>query len=272
MVISVEMVERMSRNYTKEFTFQELMVAAASRELRDHEVVFVGIGIPQLGALLAQRTHAPNLTLIYESGVVGTRPERLPLSIGDPTLVSGTYGIFNFYETFSMLLQRGFIDVGFVGGAQVDKFGNINSTVIGNYREPKVRLPGSGGGCEIAGLSKRIVIITPHEKRRMVEKVDFITSPGFLTGTDARERAELSGGPSAVITTMGVLRFDDETKEMYLESYHPGLSVDQVKQNTGWALKVSPEIRETEPPTVEEVEILRTDLDPQGIFLKKAVT
>jgi glutaconate CoA-transferase subunit B len=171
-----------------------------------------------------------------------------------------------------MLLQRGFIDVGFVGGAQVDKFGNINSTVIGDYEKPKVRLPGSGGGCEIAGLSKRIVIITPHEKRRLIEKVDFITSPGFLNGADARERAGLGGGPSAVITTMGVLRFDGETREMCLASYHPGLSVDQVKQNTGWDLKVSQEVTETEPPTVEEVGILRKDLDPQGIFLKRAVT
>jgi len=261
----------LNSKYASEFSFQELMVAAASRELKNHETVFVGIGIPQLGALLAQRTHAPNLTLIYESGVVGTQPQRLPLSIGDPTLVSGTYGIFNFYETFSMLLQRGFIDVGFVGGAQVDKYGNINSTVIGDYDKPKVRLPGSGGGCEIAGLSKRIVIITPHEKRRMVDKVDFITSPGFLDGSDARARFKLTGGPSAVITTMGVLRFDERTKEMYLESYHPGLSLDQVKQNTGWNLRVSPSVKETEPPTAEEVRILREDLDPQGIFLKKAV-
>jgi glutaconate CoA-transferase subunit B len=254
------------------FSSQELMVAAASRELKDHEIVFVGIGIPQLGALLAQRTHAPNLTLIYESGVIGTRPARLPLSIGDPTLVSGTYGIFNFYETFSLLLQRGFIDVGFVGGAQVDKFGNINSTVIGEYGKPKVRLPGSGGGCEIAGLSKRIIIITPHEKRRMVEKVDFITSPGFIDGPGAREQIGLNGGPAAVITTMGVLRFDEKTREMYLSSYHPGVSIDQIKQNTGWNLKISPDVRETEPPTVEQVEILRKDLDPQGIYLKKAVT
>jgi len=261
----------LNSNYANEFSFQELMVAAASRELKDHETVFVGIGIPQLGALLAQRTHAPNLTLIYESGVVGTQPQRLPLSIGDPTLVSGTYGIFNFYETFSMLLQRGFIDVGFVGGAQVDKYGNINSTVIGDYDKPKVRLPGSGGGCEIAGLSKRIVIITPHEKRRMVGKVDFITSPGFLDGVEKREQFNLGGGPSAVITTMGVLRFDERTKEMRLDSYHPGLSVDQVKQNTGWDLKVSANVKETEPPTVEEVRILREELDPQGIFLKKAV-
>jgi glutaconate CoA-transferase subunit B len=239
--------------------------------LKDNETVFVGIGIPQLGALLAQRTHARHLTLIYESGVVGTQPQRLPLSIGDPTLVSGTYGIFNFYETFSMLLQRGFIDVGFVGGAQVDKYGNINSTVIGDYEKPKVRLPGSGGGCEIAGLSKRIVIITPHEKRRMVEKVDFITSPGFLSGADARKKMGLAGGPSAVITTMGVLRFDEQTKEMCLHNYHPGLTVDQVKQNTGWDLKVSPKVTATEPPTVEEVRILREELDSQGIFLKKPV-
>ena len=186
-------------------------------------------------------------------------------------MVSGTYGIFNFYETFSMLLQRGFIDVGFVGGAQVDKFGNINSTVIGPYEKPKVRLPGSGGGCEIAGLSRRIVIVTPHEKRRMVDRVDFITSPGFLSGSDTRERAGLKGGPSAVITTMGVLRFDETTREMYLASYHPGLSVEQVKQNTGWDLRVSPDVKETEQPTVKEVEILRKELDPHGIFLKTAV-
>ncbi len=262
----------MAKEYAKDFSFQELMATAASRELKDHETVFVGVGIPQLGALLAQRTHAPNLTLIYESGVIGTRPARLPLSIGDPTLVSGTYGIFSFYETFSLLLQRGFIDVGFVGGAQVDKFGNINSTVIGDYQKPKVRLPGSGGGCEIAGLAKRIIIITPHEKRRMMEKVDFITSPGFIDGPGGRERFGLNGGPSAVVTTMGVLRFDEKTKEMYLDTYHPGLSIDQVKQNTGWDLKISPNVKETEPPTVKEVEILRKELDPQGIYLKKAVT
>ena len=170
-----------------------------------------------------------------------------------------------------MLLQRGFIDVGFLGGAQVDKYGNINSTVIGDYEKPKIRLPGSGGGCEIAALSKRVVIITPHEKRRMVDKVDFITSPGFLAGSDARERLVSGGGPSAVITTMGVLRFDQLSREMYLDSYYPGLSVDQVKENTGWDLKVSPNVKETEPPTTEEVRILREELDPEGIFLKKAV-
>jgi len=262
----------LTKEYSKDFSNQELMVTAASRELRDQEIVFVGIGIPQLGVLLAQRTHAPHLSLIYESGVLGTHPARLPLSIGDPTLVSGTYSIFSFYETFSMLLQRGLIDVGFLGGAQVDKFGNINSTVIGSYESPKVRLPGSGGGCEIAALSKRIIIVTPHEKRRMVEKVDFITSPGFLDGAGARQHFGLDGGPSAVITTMGVLPFDDKTKEMILSSYHPGFTVDEVKKNTGWDLKVSPNVTETEPPTVREVEILRNDLDPQGIFLKKAVT
>jgi glutaconate CoA-transferase subunit B len=171
-----------------------------------------------------------------------------------------------------MLLQRGFIDVGFLGGAQVDKYGNINSTVIGDYAKPKVRLPGSGGGCEIAAFSKRIIIITPHEKRRMVEKVDFNTSPGFLDGGAARDKFGFEGGPSAVITTMGVLRFDERTKEMYLSSYHPGLTVDQVKENTGWELKISPNVKATEPPTMEEVKILREHLDPQGIFLKKGVT
>jgi glutaconate CoA-transferase subunit B len=254
-------------NKYADYSYQELMVTAAARELRDQEIVLVGIGMPQLGAILAQKTHAPNLNVMYESGLLGTLPTRLTLSIGDPNLASRACEIMSFYETFTFL-QRGFIDVGFVGAAQVDKFGNINTTVIGGYGRPSVRLPGSGGACDITGLSKRTIIIAPHEKRRMVEKLDFMTSPGFLDGPGARERNGLSGGPSAVITTMGVLRFDDKTREMYLSSYHPGLSVEQVMQNTGWDLKVSPNVKETESPTAKQVEILR-NLDPQGRFLGK---
>jgi glutaconate CoA-transferase subunit B len=257
----------MTNEYAKDYSYQELMVVAASRELKDHEIVLVGIGVPQLGALLAQKTHAPNLNVMYESGLIGTVPTRLTLSIGDPNLASRACEIISFYETFTFL-QRGFIDVGFVGAAQVDKFGNINTTVIGDYGKPEVRLPGSGGACDITGLAKRIIIIGSHEKRRMVEKLDFVTSLGFLDGPGARERNGLEGGPSAVITTMGVLRFDDKTKEMYLASYHPGLSIDQVREETGWDLKVSRNVKETEPPTLREVEILRNH-DPQGRFLGK---
>jgi glutaconate CoA-transferase subunit B len=261
------MGENVNRSSAKDYSYEELMITAASRELRDREVVLVGIGIPQLGAILAQKTHAPNLNVMYESGLIGTLPTRLTLSIGDPNLASRACEIMNFYETFTFL-QRGFIDVGFVGAAQVDKFGNINTTVIGDYSRPSVRLPGCGGACDITGLAKRTIIITPHEKRRMVKKLDFLTSPGFLDGAGARERFGFGGGPSAVITTMGILRFDDKTKEMYLSSYHPGLSVEQVKLETGWDLKVSPNVTQTDPPTVAEVEILR-NLDPEGRFLGK---
>ena len=259
----------MKKTYARDYTLQELMVVVAARDLRDGEKVFVGIGIPQLAAVLAQRTHAPNLVLIYESGTIAAKPMRTPLSIGDPTLTSGAGGIYNFIETFSYLLQRKFIDVGFLGGAQIDKYGNINSTVIGGYEQPKVRLPGSGGGCDIAALAKRFILISPHEKRRFVEKVDFVTSPGYLDHPTAREKLGLTGGPSAVVTTMGVLRFDDATKEMRLDSYHPGVSIAQIKENTGWDLKISPSLKETEPPTEDQITLLREKIDPEGYYLKK---
>jgi len=159
--------------------------------------------------------------------------------------------------------------VGFLGGAQIDKYGNINSTVIGDYEQPKVRLPGSGGGCDIAALAKRVILIAPHEKRRFVEKVDFVTSPGYLDHPAARDELNLTGGPSAVVTTMGVLRFDDASKEMYLDSHHPGVSVEQIKENTGWTLKVSPSVKETEPPTEDQVAMLREKIDPEGYYLKR---
>jgi len=262
----------MKKTYARDYTLQELMVVVAARDLRDGEKVFVGIGIPQLAAVLAQRTHAPNLVLIYESGTIAAKPMRTPLSIGDPTLTSGAGGIYNFIETFSYLLQRKFIDVGFLGGAQIDKYGNINSTVIGGYEQPKVRLPGSGGGCDIAALARRFILISPHEKRRFVEKVDFVTSPGYLDHPAAREKLGLTGGPSAAVTTMGVLRFDDATKEMYLDSHHPGVSIEQIKENTGWDLKISDSVKETEPPTEDQVTLLREKIDPEGYYLKKAVS
>lgn len=230
----------------------------------------VGIGIPQLAAILAQRTHAPNLVIIYESGVISSRPARLPLSIGDPTIVSGSAGVFSFFEIFAYLLQRGYVDVGFIGAAQIDKYGNINTTVIGDYVKPKVRLPGSGGGCAISSFAKKVIVITPHERRRFIEKLDFLTSPGFLDGTGSREKIGLhGGGPGVVISTLGILRFDSKTREMYLDSYHPGVSIDEIKDATGWDLKISPNVRETEPPTEEEIRILREEIDPTGIFLKR---
>jgi glutaconate CoA-transferase subunit B len=237
------------------------MVVSAARMLRDGEVIFVGIGIPNVAVNLARRTHAPNLVLIYESGAIGARPERLPISIGDPALVKGGLGVCSMPEVFQYYLQRGLIDVGFLGGAQVDRFGNINTTVIGDYRKPKVRLPGSGGACEIALLARRVLIVMSQKKRSFPERVDFVTSPGFLRGGAEREGLAVPGaGPAAVITDLGVFEFSAETREMILVSLHRGASLAQVQENTGWAVRGAAALRETEPPTAEELRVLREDL------------
>lgn len=247
------------------------MVVSAAREIRNGEIVFVGIGVPVLATLLAQRTHAPNINMVYETGTLGAQPTRLALSVGDPSLVSRSTMICDMFETFSMLLQRGNVDVGFLSGVQIDRFGNLNSTVIGDYGKPKVRLPGSGGAYEIAALAKRVIIIIPQDKRKFVEKVDFLTSPGYISGPNARENHGLrGGGPQVVITTLGVFRFDKSTCEMYLETHHPGVTVEEVRENTGWDLKVSSELHETRRPTVEEIRLLREELDPQGVYLKRS--
>jgi glutaconate CoA-transferase subunit B len=247
------------------FSTNEIMVTTAARMLRDGEVVFVGIGIPNMAVNLARRTRCPNLVLIYESGAIGARPERLPVSIGDPALVTGALGVCSMPEVFQYYLQRGFIDVGFLGAAQIDRFGNLNSTVIGDYARPKVRLPGSGGACEIALLARRVLIVMNHKRRAFPEHVDFITSPGYLGGSDERERQRLPGaGPEAVITDLGVLGFSADTREMVLESLHPGATPEQVQQETGWKLRVASPLKQTERPTAEELRVLREELIPAG--------
>jgi len=250
------------------YSSSELLVINAARLLRDGDVVFVGVGLPNLACNLARRTHAPNLLMIYEAGVIGAQPARLPLSIGDPTLVSGALSVCSMYDIFAFYLQRGNVDVGFMGGAQIDRFGNINATVIGSYEEPKVRLPGSGGSMEIAAWANRCYIITPHQKRRFPEKVDFRTSAGFLGGRAERERAGLRGdGPQAIVTNLGMME-PDETGELILTALHPGATVEQARANTGWDLRTAPELKITQAPTDEELGILRTELDPDGIYLK----
>jgi glutaconate CoA-transferase, subunit B len=250
-----------------EYTASELMTVNSARMLRDGDTVFVGVGLPNLACNLARRTHAPNLLMIYEAGVVGARPARLPLSIGDPTLVSGSSLVCSMYDIFTLYLQRGNVDVGFLGGAQIDRFGNINATVIGDYDHPKVRLPGSGGSMEMAAWANRCYIMTPHQKRRFPAKVDFATSVGFLRGRAEREAAGVrGGGPQAVVTNLGIL-VPDESGELVLSSLHPGVTVDQVCQNTGWLLKVLENLTVTEPPTAEELRILREELDPDHIYL-----
>lgn len=251
-----------------DYSASELMVARAARELRDDDVVFVGIGLPNMACNLARLTHAPHLTLIYESGAVGAVPERLPVSIGDPALVAGCLSVCSLPEVFLYYLQGGRITVGFLGGAQIDRFGNINSTVIGDYAAPKVRLPGSGGASEIATLAQKILIITPLKKRNFPEAVDFLTSPGFLDGGDARARLGITTeGPKVVVTDLGVFRFDSANHEMWLTDIHPGVQLEDIKANVGWPLKIADHLLITEPPTAEELRIIREELDPDRIYI-----
>jgi glutaconate CoA-transferase, subunit B len=251
------------------YSSAEILTINAARLLRDGDVVFVGVGLPNLACNLARRTHAPNLVMIYEAGVIGAQPARLPLSIGDPTLVSGSLAVCSMYDIFAFYLQRGNVDVGFLGGAQIDRYGNINATTIGDYNHPKVRLPGSGGSMEIAAWANRCYILTPHQKRRFPERVDFRTSAGFLGGRAEREALGLrGGGPQAVVTDLGILE-PDENGELVLAALHPGVTFEQARQNTGWDLKSVPDMRYTDHLKEEELRILHEELDPQGIYLKE---
>lgn len=246
-----------------------MMAAVAARNLRDGEVVFVGIGLPNLACNLARATHAPNLVLIYESGAVGAVPERLPVSIGDPALVTGSLMVCGMADVFQFFLQNGRIEVGFLGGAQVDRYGNINTTVIGPYAHPKVRLPGSGGAAEIATHARRTLIVAKLGPRNFPEQVDFITSPGQRCRGVARRELGLPGeGPVKVITDKGVLEADPQTGEMVLVGVYPGMTPDDLRAGVGWDLKVPTTLVQLPPPTAQELELLRHVLDPQKLFLK----
>src|SRR5438093_8103605 len=223
------------------YTATEMMIVASARQLAGERVCFVGVGPPNMACNLARRTVAPGLELVYESGVFGSAPARLPLSIGDPTLVTGATLVTNQFELFAYYLQAGLIDVGFLGASQIDRYGNINTTVIGGYDTPKVRLPGSGGACEIAINAKKVFVIMPQSKRTFVERVDFVTSPGHLAG---RRPRGWGGGPSIVVTNLGVYRFD-EGGEMSLATLHPGVTLDQVRENASWERKVVGDMGET---------------------------
>jgi len=252
-----------------DYTLTELMAVTAAREILDGEVVFAGTGLPMLGAMLAQRTHAPDCCIIFEAGTVASQLAHLPMSVGDARAMRGAALAAGLSEVFSYVLQAGRVDVGFLSGAQIDRFGNINSTSIGlDPRHPQVRFSGSGGACDIACLAKRTVIIAQHEKRRFPERIHYVTSPGWLEGGDSRNRAGLvRGGPSVVVTTKGVMRFRAESREMYLASYHPGLSARAVAEDTGFPLDVK-DATETSPPLPEELRILREVVDPERVFLK----
>jgi len=242
-----------------EFTADELMTVSAARELRDRSGCFVGIGLPSTAANLAVRTTVPDLVLIYESGTIGTRPDRLPLSIGDGILAETADAVVGVPEIFNYWLQPGRIDVGFLGAAQIDRFANINTTVIGaDYEHPKVRLPGAGGAPEIAGACRRVIVVVRQSLRTFVEQVDFITSVGYGSGPGTRERLGLRGrGPVLVITDLGMLRPDPQTCELTLEAVHPGVTVDDVRAATGWDLRVVDDVATSLPPTDEELHVLR---------------
>ena len=230
-----------------------MMTAVASRELRDGEVVFVGIGLPNIACNLARRTHAPHLVLIYESGAVGAVPERLPVSIGDPALVTGSLMVCGMADVFQLFLQNGRIEVGFLGGAQVDRHGNINTTVIGSYERPRVRLPGSGGAAEIAIHARRILIIAKLSARAFPERVDFVTSPGHRV--------------AKVITDKGVLERDQESGELVLAGLYPGIEPAAVQGAVGWSLRARARLERLEPPTSVELQVLREVLDPHQLYL-----
>ncbi len=245
----------------------EMMAVAAARELADGEVVFVGIGLPNLACNLARATHAPNLTLIYESGAVGAVPDRLPLSIGDPALVTGALMVCGMADVFQCFLQNGRIEVGFLGGAQVDRWGNINTTVIGEYSRPKVRLPGSGGAAEIAIHAKRTLVISRLTPRAFPAEVDFITSPGHSCRGRSRRALGMPGaGPLKVITDKGILE-PNESGELTLTHVYPGVSVDEVRAGVGWPLRVHEPLGTVQAPSAQDIDLLRRVLDPRRLFL-----
>jgi glutaconate CoA-transferase subunit B len=241
-----------------DYTKEEIMIISASRLLQNGEVCFVGIGLPSTACNLARLTHAPDIVLVYESGTIDTKPHVLPLSIGDDILAETASTVVSVPEIFNYWLQGGKVDVGFLGGAQIDKFGNINSTVIGSYRNPKVRLPGAGGAPEIASNAKRTFVIMKHHKRAFVEKVDFITSPGYLEGGNQREEIGIKGeGPQFIITDLGILQPHPDSKEFELTAIHPNVTIDEVKENTGWNLKISNDLKVTEAPSDAYLKVLR---------------
>lgn len=238
------------------YTSGEIMSVVASRQLRDGQACFVGIGLPSEAANLARLTHAPNVILIYESGTIGTRPAVLPLSIGDGELAEQADLVVSVPEIFAYWLQAGRIDVGFLGAAQIDRYGNLNSTVIGDYDDPKVRLPGAGGAPEIASSAGEVIVMLRHSVRTFVPSVDFITSYGFGRAGEGRE-GHRGAGPAVVITDLGVLRPDVQANELELVAVHPGVEVEQVKESTGWPLQISDALATTDAPTVEELGVLR---------------
>ncbi len=254
----------------EDFTTSELMAAAVARQIRNDDVAFIGIGIPLMAGIVAVSTHAPKAILVYEGGGIGARTRRVPWSISDNPTTDNALAAAQMWRVFGDQ-QRGLVTLGIIGGAEIDRFGNLNTTVIlgsgGTYSRPRVRLPGSGGANDIASSAGRLIIMMRLQKGKFVDRVHYVTSPGFLSGPGAREKAGLRGkGPVVVVTEKCTFGFDERTKEMVLQTLHPGQTIEGIKALVGWDLKISPALNETEIPTGEQIRIMR-DFDPMGFIL-----
>lgn len=250
----------------------EQMIVSAARLIKNGSVLMVGTQWPIVVSLLARHLHAPNLTICYEGGVVlGRTPDRIPLFTGDPVINASSVMLGNSFDTLGMVLHGGKADMALLPAASVDRYGNINTTCIGDYASPKIRFGGSGGACDFGSLAPKTMIILEHDRKRFPEKVDFITTPGYLCGKESRSQAGLKPGtgPYAVVTTLGLFEFDEDG-EMMLTAYHPTASVQEVRENVQWELKVHEDVKQLIPPSAKELEILRHRVDPLGMYLRNA--
>jgi len=249
------------------YTDREIMAIRAGRLIRDGDILFAGTGVAMLAATVAKRIHAPKAVVFFETGGIDPVLHELPMAVADPRVMHGTCLNSGLIEAFSIVGHRKLHTIAFLGAAQIDRFGNINSTCIGNYPKPRVRFSGSGGACDAASLASAVIVFMQHEKEKLVERLDYLTSPGWLQGGDSRTKAGLvRGGPLAVVTNLGIMKFDERTKAMYLAEYYPGVSLGQIAENTGFEMDVSM-ATEALPPSDEELRILRDEVDPQRLIL-----
>jgi glutaconate CoA-transferase subunit B len=249
------------------YTPREMMAIAAGRFIKDGDVLFAGTGVAMLAATVAKRIHAPHAHIFFETGGIGPRLEELPMAVADPRVMAYSNLNAGLVEAFSYVANRRLHTIAFLGAAQIDRYGNMNSTVIGDYQHPTVRFSGSGGACDAGSLASGFIVFMQHGRRKFVEKLDYLTTPGWLTGGESRHHAGYRrGGPLAVVSDLGVMKFDDETKDMYLAEHYPGVTLQRVAENTGFSMEVSRSV-EAVPPDAEELRILRDDVDPQRLIL-----
>jgi glutaconate CoA-transferase, subunit B len=251
----------------RHYTDREIMAITAGKLIRNGDILFAGTGVAMLAATVAKRIHAPRSVVFFETGGIDPSLDELPMAVADSRVMSGTSINSGLIDAFSIVGHRKLHTIAFLGAAQIDKFGNLNSTCIGNYWTPKVRFSGSGGACDAASLASGFIVFMQHEKNKFVEKLDYLTSPGWLQGGETRRKMGMvRGGPLAVVTNLGVMKFDDQTKEMYLAEYYPGVTPQRIAENTGFSMDVSKAV-ESVPPSDEELTILRTEVDPQRLIL-----